>query len=177
MLGLAGAAAVGTGACAATKPRGQASEEPALIALSRLTSRCVVSVTSDYGDGSTPGLQVCISADTLTRSLQGFFGGHITVSEPEAAGLAALVLQQLHTLATLPDSIRTTRGPSFTVVVTSGTSPEYRGVLPNRGMVTALLNGVKGEVQRDRVRLRREVKKNLLAALEYNVQWMTTGEH
>lgn len=175
-LGLASAVAVGTSACAVIKTERPAHKEVAWIALSRLTTRCVVSVISDNGDGSTPGLQICISADTATRSMQGFLGARITVSEPEATGLAALFIQHVRALAALPDSTRTTRGASFTVVISSDTYPEYRGVLPNRGITTALLNGIKEEVQRDRVPLRREVKKNLLAALEYNVQWMTTGE-
>ncbi|WP_345055156.1 hypothetical protein [Hymenobacter glaciei] len=117
-----------------------------------------------------------MSADTATRSEQGFLGAHLTVSEREADGLAVLVLQQLRAVTALSDSVRTPRNALFTVVVTRDGFPEYRRDLTNQGTVTALLNGVKKEVARDRVPLRGEVKQNLLAALEYNVQWMSPGQ-
>ena len=169
---LAGAGSVGASACASTKPRAPTLAESVQNDLSRSTGRCVVHVTSDSGDGSTPGLHICISTDSTTRSKQGFLGALLTVNEAESACLAPLFVKHLHALASLPDSVTTRKGASFSVNVEGETSPRYQ-CLPNVGIAITLLNGVKNEVKLHPFPLRGEVKQNLIAAIEYNVLWMT----
>ncbi|GAA4365094.1 hypothetical protein GCM10023185_35130 [Hymenobacter saemangeumensis] len=121
-------------------------------------------------DGNSPGLLVCISADTATRSEQGFGGTYITVNETEAACLSALFVKHLHAVALLPDSVTVHQGFSFRLTNEHG--PSRQGTLATVQVVTSLLTSVNNEVKNGHLPLRREVKKSLTEAIDYNVGWM-----
>ena len=81
-----------------------------------------------------------------------------------------MFIKHLRIVALLPDSVTVHDGFSFRL--TNDNGPSYQGTLASVGVVTSLLTSVNNEVKSGNLPLRREVKKRLTEAIEYNVRWM-----